>query len=131
MIKITAATGKTHYKTVIKSAANSIISDEPAELGGQDLGFTPSELLASSLASCTGITLRMYADRKGWDLEETMIDVAFEHDRIENTAQMVMTIRVFGKLDETQRERLLEIAHNCPVHKILNRAISIQTVLKD
>ena len=131
MIKITAATGKSHYKTDIKTDTNSIISDEPTSIGGQDLGFTPSQLLASSLASCTGITLRMYADRKGWNLEETMIDVTFDNKPENKHPTMTMNIRVFGTLDGTQKNRLLEIAHNCPIHKLLEKAFPISVVLKD
>jgi putative redox protein len=65
MIKITARIGTELYKTEIESANNKIISDEPESAGGKDLGFAPKELLASSLAACTCITLRMYANRKG------------------------------------------------------------------
>jgi len=98
-------------------------------MGGKDLGFTPAALLASSLASCTAITLRMYADRKKWDLKETMIEVAFEkHD---DSSDMVMDIKLFGELDQKQRERLLEIAHNCPIHKALKNPINISVGLKD
>jgi len=131
MIRITASTGKSHYKTDIKTETNAIVSDEPTSIGGQDLGFTPSQLLASSLASCTGITLRMYADRKGWNLEETMIDVTFDNKPETKEHKMTMNIRVFGTLDETQKNRLLEIAHNCPIHKLLEKAIPISVVLKD
>lgn len=131
MIKVTASTGKDRYKTDIKTEHNTIVADEPESLGGKNLGFTPSQLLASSLASCTGITLRMYADRKGWPLDETMIDVTFDNKPGEKNPRMTMNIRVFGALDQTQRERLLEIAHNCPIHKILDKSIAISTVLKD
>lgn len=130
MTKVTASTGKILYKTEIKTATNSIIADEPLEVGGQDLGFKPGELLAASLASCTGITLRMYADRKGWDLEESMIEVTVENNPPEKP-HMTMNIRLFGKLDDTQRARLMEIANNCPIHKMLHHPVEILTVLKD
>lgn len=78
MEKITAHIGAAHYKTEIRSATNTIISDEPAIVGGTDLGFTPEELLASSLAACTCITLRMYADRKEWALHDVKVEVTFE-----------------------------------------------------
>jgi len=131
MIKITASTGKDRYKTDIKTDHNTIVSDEPESLGGKNLGFTPSQLLASSLASCTGITLRMYADRKGWPLDETMIDVTFDNKPETKEHKMTMNIRVFGTLDDSQKLRLLEIAHNCPIHKLLEKSISISVVLKD
>lgn len=131
MTKVTASTGRAKYKTEIKTAHHSIVSDEPLDIGGQDLGFKPGELLAASLASCTGITLRMYADRKKWDLEESMIDVTVENHPKEKHAKITMNIRLFGNLDETQRQRLLEIAHNCPIHKMFQNPISVQTALKD
>lgn len=131
MTKVTASTGKTKYKTEIKTQKHSIISDEPIEIGGADLGFKPGELLAASLASCTGITLRMYADRKGWNLEETMVEVNFDNDLPDDVTQMTMNIRLFGNLDAAQRQRLLEIANNCPIHKMLENPIHVQTNLKD
>ncbi len=131
MIKVTASIQKENYKTQIVSSGKTVIADEPRDMGGQDLGFTPSELLASSLASCTAITLRMYAERKKWDLSEAMIDVTFENEPKQNLSNIVMNIRLFGDLDEKQKNRLLEIAHNCPIHKVLQKPIEINTHLKD
>ena len=65
-----ATIGKQKYKTEIQAGNHIIMADEPEELGGGNLGFTPTELLESSLAACTAMTIRMYADRKGWDLEQ-------------------------------------------------------------
>ena len=73
----------------------------------------------------------MNADRKEWDLEETMIEVTFDNKSETTETKMTMVIRVFGKLDESQRNRLLEIAHNCPIHKLLVNAFPISVVLKD
>jgi len=130
MISVVASIQKENYETQIVSGEKTVIADEPIDMGGKNLGFTPSELLASSLASCTAITLRMYADRKKWELDEAMINVDFENQpRI--AANMVMNIRLFGNLDEKQRERLVEIAHKCPVHKLLEKSISIDVNLKD
>ena len=131
MTKVTASTRKEKYKTEIKTDKHSIIADEPESIGGADLGFKPGELLAASLASCTGITLRMYADRKGWDLEETMIEVNFDNDLPDDVTQMTMNIRLFGNLDDAQRQRLLEIANHCPIHKMLENPIQVHTALKD
>ncbi|MDI1255852.1 MAG: OsmC family protein [Flavobacterium sp.] len=131
MITVIASIQQDKYKTEIKSGSKLIISDEPQNLGGQNLGFTPSELLASSLASCTAITLKMYAERKKWDLAEAMIEVNFENEPAKNIAGMTMNIRLFGNLDAAQRKRLLEIAHNCPIHRVLQKPIAIVTHLKD
>jgi putative redox protein len=131
MIKVTASIQKENYKTSIISGGKNVVADEPHDMGGQNLGFTPSELLASSLASCTAITLRMYAERKKWDLAEAMIEVTFENEPKQNVSNITMNIRLFGNLDQTQRDRLLEIAHKCPIHRILQRPIEIHTHIKD
>jgi len=129
MIKITAQIGKELYKTEIKSAVNTIIADEPAAVGGKDLGFVPRELLASSLGACTAITLRMYADRKGWDLTDAKVEVTFEWDQIASKSVVNRKVALFGTLDDTQRERLLKVANGCPVHRILTNPIEINTLL--
>lgn len=131
MSKATASTTRKKYQTTINSRHHSIIADEPEEMGGTDLGFKPGELLAASLASCTGITLRMYADRKKWDLEETMVEVTIDSNTPDGDSKIHMNIRLFGNLDTEQRQRLLEIAHKCPVHKMLQNPIAIHTTLKD
>jgi len=131
MNKATSSTTLKKYQTTINSRHHSIIADEPTEIGGTDLGFKPGELLAASLASCTGITLRMYADRKKWALEEAMIDVTIDSNTKDGDSKIYMNIRLFGNLDDEQRARLLEIAHKCPIHKMFENPISIQTVLKD
>lgn len=129
MIKVTAHIGTENYKTEIKSASNTIISDEPESIGGKDLGFAPKELLASSLAACTCITLRMYANRKGWDLTDIKVEVTFEKDVTENKSKMMRNIQLFGNLDDTQKIRLLNIADRCPMHQILTNPIEITTEL--
>ena len=129
MNKITANIGTELYKTEIESETNLIISDEPKSSGGQDLGFAPNELLASSLAACTAITLRMYANRKGWELTDVKVEVSFETDSLENKFKIVRDIQLLGNLDEDQQARLLIIANKCPIHKILTNPIEITTEL--
>jgi putative redox protein len=129
MIKITAQIGKELYKTEIKSAVNTIIADEPVEAGGKNLGFAPRELLASSLGACTAITLRMYANRKGWDLTDAKVAITFEWDAENSKSVIKRNIALFGTLDDTQRARLLTIANSCPIHKILTNPIEIETLL--
>lgn len=129
MIKITAHIGKELYKTEIESENNMIISDEPESDGGKDLGFSPKELLASSLAACTCMTLRMYANRKGWNLTDVKVEVSFDHDSTENKSKIIRNIQLFGDLDNDQKARLLTIANKCPTHKILTNPIEIATEL--
>lgn len=118
------------YRTEITSATgNIVIADEPQDMGGKNLGFSPAELLASSLASCTLITLRMYVNRKGWDVSEINIKVDFERDTEQNVSSFIRKIEVTGEIDETQRQKLHIIADKCPIHKILTHANKIQTTL--
>jgi len=113
-------------------------ADEPAPLGG-DTGPTPYELVLAGLGSCTSMTLRMYAQRKGWNLQR--ISIRLRHYRVyaEDCAQceskqgfidrIDRQIELAGELDESQRNRLLEIAMRCPVHRTLKSEINIQTSL--
>ena len=124
---IKAVTYKARYFTEISSATNDLIADEPISNGGTGKGFAPMELLASSLAACTSITLRMYADRKEWDLQS--IEVTVDIERNNDTSTFERTIDLKGNLTEEQTHKLLDIANHCPIHKILNSYISIQTTL--
>ena len=118
------------YRTEIKSASdNIVIADEPQEMGGKNLGFSPSELLAASLASCTLITLRMYINRKQWEVSEINIKIDFEKDAEQNVALFTRKIEVIGEIDEIQKQRLETIANSCPIHKTLTHSIEIKTTL--
>ena len=85
------------YRTEITSASgNIVIADEPQEVGGKNLGFSPSELLASSLASCTLITLRMYVNRKKWEVSEINVKVDFQRDSNQNVSLFTRKIEIMG-----------------------------------
>ena len=128
MASITTSIKKELYRMEIESpSGNVVIADEPLESGGQDLGFSPKELLISALGTCTSATLRMYADRKGWDLQEVKIEVDLDRDEKGTKTIFNCKIQLFGELDEEQRARLLTIAKACPVHKILTHPIEINT----
>lgn len=128
MASVTANIRKELYRIEIESpSGNVIIADEPLESGGKDLGFSPTELLASSLAACTSATLRIYADKKGWNLEEVKLEIDLIHDDDANKTVIHRKIELFGNLDEKQRERLLKVANACPVHRILTNPIEINT----
>ncbi|MDO8367001.1 MAG: OsmC family protein, partial [Saprospiraceae bacterium] len=129
MSKVTAQIGQKHYITTIRSSGNEIVADEPRAEGGEDAGFAPDELLAASLAACTSITLRMYADRKAWPMESVEVEVNFERDSVAKTSTIVRRIKFFGTLDDEQKHRLLQIADKCPVHLVLTHPITIQTAL--
>lgn len=128
MAKIVSSIKNEHYKVEIKSpTGNVVIADEPIAVGGRDLGFSPKELLASALAACTSATLRMYADRKGWELQEVRLEIDLERDEKGNNTIIERKLDLIGNLDETQRTRLLKIAESCPIHKILNGLIEINS----
>lgn len=129
-ITVNAITKREKYKTIISSSTNQLIADEPIEDGGTDLGFSPDELLAGALASCTSITLRMYSDRKEWNIDEIKVDVQFSRDTASKIPSFQRTISYVGNLETAQEERLIAIANACPVHKTLSSTISIETSLK-
>jgi len=128
MEKVVAIISEERYKTEISTENNTIYADEPASLGGKDVGFSPHELLAASLGSCKAITIRMYAERKGWPLKAAKVEVIFKQNLETNASYFEAKIALTGDLSEEQKERLLTVAKKCPIHKILESAIEINTV---
>jgi putative redox protein len=129
MAIINGSIGRHHYQTALASATNTYVADEPVGDGGQDEGFSPSELLAAALSTCTCVTLRMYADRKGWPLEDVQVRVEFTRDSVLNVSNMSRDITLIGDLSEEQHARLLTIANSCFIHKTLTNPIHITTSL--
>ena len=128
MAAIKASIGTELYKIEIESpTGNVVIADEPVGKGGQDKGFSPKELLASTLGACTCATVRMYADHKAWDLEK--VEASVELIDEEGQTKLIRKLQITGNLDEEQRIRLLAVANACPIHKILTHPIVIETVL--
>jgi putative redox protein len=124
-VKVQYEQGKLRHEIYI--GKHHLIADETISDGGEDSGPSPFEYLASALGSCTSITLRMYAQRKSWLLKNAEVNVSIEREKELTTFHR--TLRLFGDLTDEQRKRLLEIADNCPVHKILNGTITIKTEL--
>lgn len=129
MEKITAHIGAQNYKVDVRGEKQSLIIDEPKELGGEDLGLNPKELLAASLGACTSITLKMYANHKGWDLTDVNVEVTFDWDKETSKSVFSRKIKLIGTLDDIQRERLLKVADSCPVHKVLMNPTELESTL--
>ena len=128
MIAIKASIGTELYKIELKSpTGNVVMADEPVEKGGQNKGFSPKELLASSLGACTCATLRMYADHKEWPLENVYADVELIEQDGKNT--FIRKLQFTGDLTDEQLTRLLAVANACPVHKILSHSSVIETTV--
>ncbi len=124
-----ATIGRDKYSTKVTSGSNhAIISDEPEDKGGTNLGMAPSELLAASLGACTCITVRMYADRKEWSLEQINVKVTYERDVSTNTSVFHKEIELIGDLDLEQKKRIYQIAEKCPINQTLSNPINIDTV---
>ena len=124
---ISASISKENYKTTINADSNQLISDEAESLGGGGKGFNPHELLASSLAACTCITLRMYSNRKQWPVDNIDVQVTISKDKVLDSTHFERSITIHGLLTDEQRDRLLEIANVCPIHKTLSKSIYINT----
>lgn len=126
----TARIGSTYapYATQLVVGNHHAVADEPVDLGGGDTGPAPDEMLLSALGACTAITLRMYAERKQWPIEGVEVELAYEERGKEKTV-IRRTVHLRGPLDESQRERLLQIANACPVHRILTGAVEVPTAL--
>lgn len=121
--------GKEKYKMTVSWRNGEFIADEPLSSGGQDLGPDPYTLLLSSLATCTLATLRMYIDRKGWEVEEITVNANLFQTTKENQLRSTIDrdIRFSGVLTDEQRKRLMEIANSCPVSKLLKGEIAVRT----
>ena len=128
-----------NFTTSIQTKKHSFIADEPTNIGGDDFGPSPYDFLSAGLAACTVMTLKMYAERKKWDLHEVFVyitysrkhsdDLDIEVDKPTRFDHLQKKIKIVGNLDEKQRNRLKEIASKCPVHKTLQSKIIIDTTL--
>jgi putative redox protein len=128
-----------NFTTTIQTKKHSLIADEPESVGGNDFGPSPYDLLNASLAACTTMTLKMYAQRKKWDLQEVFVyitnskkhsdDLGIETENPGYIDHMSKKLKFVGNLDADQRQRLKEIASRCPVHRTLEKGAVFETVL--
>ena len=138
--QVTAQLGRSGYVTDIVAAGHSLVADEPASMGGTDLGPAPYDLLMAALGTCKAMTLRMYSDRKQWPLDA--VTVQLNHKKIDaadcetcetkegQLDQFDCIIDVAGEIDDEQKKRLLQIADRCPVHRTLHSEIVVRSKLK-
>ncbi|MFZ7125199.1 MAG: alpha/beta fold hydrolase [Desulfobacterales bacterium] len=137
--RVVAKIGESGLETEILAAGHRLTADEPASAGGNDAGPTPYDLLAAALGACTAMTLRMYAERKQWGLRSAVIRLHHEKIHAEDCEncetregyidRIEREIALTGDLDADQRQRLMEIADKCPVHRTLHREVRIHSRL--
>lgn len=129
------------FLTTIRSRSHEIRADEPVSLGGTDAGVTPYELLLASLSSCMAMTMRMYADRKGWPLEGADIHLRTAPSRdpdrevriagAGSVTRIERRIDLAGPLTDEQRQRLIEIADRCPIKRNLEAGLQVLSATGD
>jgi len=129
---VRASTGSAPFAvTFTDDLGHHWLADEPAETGGGDTGPSPHRLLLSALGACTAITLQMYAARKQWPLQHVDVELKFNPEgtpAVGNDISRAMTLQ--GDLTDEQRQRLLQIANMCPIHKVLTGEVRIDTHLE-
>ena len=129
-----------NFTTSIQTKKHSFIADEPESIGGDDFGPSPYDLLSAGLAACTVMTLKLYAERKKWDLQEVFTYITYSKKHSDDLMIDVDTptrfdhiskrLKFVGDLDEKQKQRLKEIAAKCPVHRTLQSQVIIDTAVE-
>ena len=129
-MRATAKRDGERFQHDVEIREHHVHADEPEDNGGEDTGPSPQELLAGSLASCTAITIEMYARRKGWNIGDVTVDVNYEPAQRGSPTRFEMAIRLPKELPEDQRERLMQIAAKCPVHRTLEGEVMFEETIE-
>lgn len=127
MTVVRVASNDSRYGQNVTIRQFQLRADEPTTLGGDDAGPAPFEWILAGLGSCKAITLKMYAERKGWPLEQVAVDLTYSAQ--EGSPLITAHLTLTGDLTDEQRQRLLEISYRCPVHRFLAPSAHIQTQL--
>ena len=114
------------FEHEVRVREHRLTADEPEDIGGRDVGPSPEELLAASLASCTAITMQMYADRKGWDMTGVEVDCDYTPAERGCPTRFNLVMRFPDELSEDQVEKLRVIAAKCPVHRTLDGEVMFE-----
>ena len=117
---------KGKFEHEVRVREHRLTADEPEDIGGKDLGPSPEELLAASLASCTAITMEMYAERKGWDMTGVEVDCDYQPAERGRPTQFELVMRLPESLSDEQVERLTVIAAKCPIHRTLEGEVTFE-----
>ena len=125
-MKATARRDAATFRHTVRVRDHELTINEPVDRGGGDAGPSPQELLAVSLASCTAITMEMYARRKGWDIGPVDVDVQYTPAERGCPTRFELVMRLADDLPEEQVERLQVIAAKCPVHRVLDGEVMFQ-----
>ena len=125
-MRATARRNGGKFQHDIEIRKHEVHADEPEANGGDDEGPNPQELLAASLATCSAITMEMYAQRKGWDVGDIEVDVDYEPAQRGSPTRFAMAVQLPKELPEEQRERLMQIAAKCPVHRTLEGEVMFE-----
>ena len=132
-IVVVAENGKGRYQQEVSVGQHRLIADEPEYVGGADAGPAPFDYLMAALGACTSMTLRMYAERK--EIALTGVSVELDHEKIDVDGKprdrINRRITLSGELNAEQRQRMLEIANKCPVHRALGQPLLIASTLAE
>ena len=135
--KVSVAPGRSKYLQDITVGPHKLQADEPSDVGGGDAAPTPYELLLAALGACTSITVQMYAERRRWPLEGVHVELSYAKVHADDCASCDTEVRtieriereisLLGDLSEEQRQRLMDIADKCPLHRTLTSQIEVRT----
>ncbi|WP_026987280.1 bifunctional alpha/beta hydrolase/OsmC family protein [Fodinicurvata fenggangensis] len=141
VVRVSEADPKGFRQDIVVDGRYQLAADEPADFGGTEAGPSPYQFLSTGLGACTAMTIRMYARRKEWPLSHVSVDISHDKRHAEDCAECETqdgkvdvfrrSVRLEGDLSDEQRQRLLEIADKCPVHKTLHSSSVIETELAD